>query len=167
MRGQAAPGPMLELCRVVLGLILLPPPGPWLCRSEALSGSGALGRGEAPGGRILVDASHVSTSSSLRDIAKNALLRWRAFIYWTLLGLFDALVFFFGAYFMFENTTVTSNGQVREGLGRGDGAAGSGGEARDGPRVGVWVSAADGADPMAGLCRLQGHPLGVGGVQPL
>ncbi|XP_042111014.1 phospholipid-transporting ATPase IH isoform X4 [Ovis aries] len=47
-----------------------------------------------------------------RDIAKNALLRWRAFIYWTLLGLFDALVFFFGAYFMFENTTVTSNGQV-------------------------------------------------------
>ncbi|MXQ89702.1 hypothetical protein E5288_WYG011579 [Bos mutus] len=47
-----------------------------------------------------------------RDIAKNALLRWRAFIYWTLLGLFNALVFFFGAYFMFENTTVTSNGQV-------------------------------------------------------
>lgn len=49
---------------------------------------------------------------SHRDIAKNALLRWRVFIYWTLLGVFDALVFFFGAYFMFENTTVTSNGQV-------------------------------------------------------
>nr|XP_030712572.1 probable phospholipid-transporting ATPase IH isoform X4 [Globicephala melas] len=47
-----------------------------------------------------------------RDIAKNALLRWRVFIYWTFLGVFDALVFFFGAYFMFENTTVTSNGQV-------------------------------------------------------
>uniref|UniRef100_A0A2K6Q3T2 Phospholipid-transporting ATPase n=1 Tax=Rhinopithecus roxellana TaxID=61622 RepID=A0A2K6Q3T2_RHIRO len=47
-----------------------------------------------------------------RDVAKNALLRWRVFIYWTLLGLFDALVFFFGAYFMFENTTVTSNGQI-------------------------------------------------------
>ncbi|KAL4691042.1 hypothetical protein H8959_014003 [Pygathrix nigripes] len=46
------------------------------------------------------------------DVAKNALLRWRVFIYWTLLGLFDALVFFFGAYFMFENTTVTSNGQI-------------------------------------------------------
>ncbi|PNI38204.1 ATP11A isoform 4 [Pan troglodytes] len=46
-----------------------------------------------------------------RDVAKNALLRWRVFIYWTLLGLFDALVFFFGAYFVFENTTVTSNGQ--------------------------------------------------------
>uniref|UniRef100_A0A5F9CD22 Phospholipid-transporting ATPase n=1 Tax=Oryctolagus cuniculus TaxID=9986 RepID=A0A5F9CD22_RABIT len=42
-----------------------------------------------------------------RDIAKNALLRWRVFIYWTFLGVFDALVFFFGAYFMFENTTVT------------------------------------------------------------
>jgi phospholipid-translocating ATPase len=50
--------------------------------------------------------------SSHRDIAKNALLRWRVFIYWTFLGVFDALVFFFGAYFMFENTTVTSNGQV-------------------------------------------------------
>lgn len=49
---------------------------------------------------------------SNRDIAKNALLRWRVFIYWTFLGVFDALVFFFGAYFMFENTTVTSNGQV-------------------------------------------------------
>ncbi|XP_037655795.1 probable phospholipid-transporting ATPase IH isoform X2 [Choloepus didactylus] len=47
-----------------------------------------------------------------RDIAKNALLRWRVFIYWTFLGVFDALVFFFGAYFIFENTTVTSNGQV-------------------------------------------------------
>ena len=50
--------------------------------------------------------------SSNRDIAKNALLRWRVFIYWTFLGVFDALVFFFGAYFMFENTTVTSNGQM-------------------------------------------------------
>nr|XP_058897535.1 phospholipid-transporting ATPase IH isoform X3 [Kogia breviceps] len=47
-----------------------------------------------------------------RDIAKNALLRWRVFIYWTFLGVFDALVFFFGAYFMFENTAVTSNGQM-------------------------------------------------------
>ncbi|XP_036106000.1 probable phospholipid-transporting ATPase IH isoform X1 [Molossus molossus] len=50
--------------------------------------------------------------SLYRDIAKNALLRWRVFIYWTFLGVFDALVFFFGAYFMFENATVTSNGQI-------------------------------------------------------
>uniref|UniRef100_A0A8D0MF88 Phospholipid-transporting ATPase n=1 Tax=Sus scrofa TaxID=9823 RepID=A0A8D0MF88_PIG len=45
-----------------------------------------------------------------RDIAKNALLRWRVFVYWTLLGLFNALVFFFGAYFVFETTTVSSSG---------------------------------------------------------
>ncbi|KAK2495667.1 LOW QUALITY PROTEIN: hypothetical protein MC885_014260 [Smutsia gigantea] len=50
--------------------------------------------------------------SLYRDIAKNALLRWRVFIYWTSLGVFDALVFFFGTYFMFENTTVTSKGQI-------------------------------------------------------
>ncbi|XP_059577048.1 phospholipid-transporting ATPase IH isoform X3 [Alligator mississippiensis] len=47
-----------------------------------------------------------------RDIAKNALLRWRVFIYWTFLGVFDAMVFFFGAYFLFENTSVSSNGQM-------------------------------------------------------
>uniref|UniRef100_A0A7N4NRZ4 Phospholipid-transporting ATPase n=1 Tax=Sarcophilus harrisii TaxID=9305 RepID=A0A7N4NRZ4_SARHA len=50
--------------------------------------------------------------SLYRDIAKNALLRWRVFLYWTFLGVFDALVFFFGAYLMLENTTVTINGQV-------------------------------------------------------
>nr|XP_025952769.1 probable phospholipid-transporting ATPase IH isoform X4 [Dromaius novaehollandiae]XP_025952770.1 probable phospholipid-transporting ATPase IH isoform X4 [Dromaius novaehollandiae] len=50
--------------------------------------------------------------SLYRDVAKNALLRWRAFIYWTFLGVFDAVVFFFGAYFLFENTIVTSNGQL-------------------------------------------------------
>ncbi|XP_039601826.1 probable phospholipid-transporting ATPase IH isoform X2 [Polypterus senegalus] len=46
------------------------------------------------------------------DISKNCLLRWRTFIYWTFLGVFDALVFFFGAYFLFDNTTLTSNGQM-------------------------------------------------------
>ncbi|XP_036880684.2 phospholipid-transporting ATPase IH isoform X1 [Manis javanica] len=50
--------------------------------------------------------------SLYRDIAKNALLRWRVFLYWTSLGVFDALVFFFGTYLMFENTTVTSKGQI-------------------------------------------------------
>lgn len=33
-------------------------------------------------------------------------------MYWTCLGVFDAIVFFFGAYFLFDNTTFTSNGQV-------------------------------------------------------
>ncbi|XP_067116303.1 phospholipid-transporting ATPase IH isoform X2 [Osmerus mordax] len=50
--------------------------------------------------------------SLYRDIAKNSLLRWPIFIYWTFLGLFDAVVFFFGAYFLFDNTTFTSNGQM-------------------------------------------------------
>ncbi|XP_053240374.1 phospholipid-transporting ATPase IH isoform X1 [Podarcis raffonei] len=47
-----------------------------------------------------------------RDVAKNAHLRWRVFIYWTFLGVFDAVVFFFGAYFLFDSSTVTSNGQL-------------------------------------------------------
>ncbi|KAJ8397923.1 hypothetical protein AAFF_G00432700 [Aldrovandia affinis] len=47
-----------------------------------------------------------------RDIAKNSLLRWRIFAYWTFLGVFDAMVFFFGAYFLFDNTSFTSNGQL-------------------------------------------------------
>lgn len=71
-----------------------------------------------------MECSHyVPTVYLHRDIAKNALLRWRVFIYWTFLGVFDALVFFFGAYFMFENTTVTSNGQVSTELGLVDLAA--------------------------------------------
>lgn len=53
---------------------------------------------------------------SHRDVAKNALLRWRAFIYWTFLGVFDAVVFFFGAYLLLDNTVVTSNGQVSVGF---------------------------------------------------
>lgn len=47
-----------------------------------------------------------------RDIAKNSLLQWPTFIYWTILGVYDAVVMFFGAYFLFDNTTFTSNGQV-------------------------------------------------------
>lgn len=50
--------------------------------------------------------------SRRRDIAKNSLLRWPVFLYWTCLGVFDAVIFFFGAYFLFDNTTFTSNGQV-------------------------------------------------------
>uniref|UniRef100_A0A4W5Q897 Phospholipid-transporting ATPase n=1 Tax=Hucho hucho TaxID=62062 RepID=A0A4W5Q897_9TELE len=47
-----------------------------------------------------------------RDVAKNSLLRWPVFLYWTCLGLFNACIFFFGAYFLFDNTTFTSNGQM-------------------------------------------------------
>uniref|UniRef100_A0A669CH75 Phospholipid-transporting ATPase n=1 Tax=Oreochromis niloticus TaxID=8128 RepID=A0A669CH75_ORENI len=42
----------------------------------------------------------------------NSLLRWPTFIYWTILGVYDAIVMFFGAYFLFDNTTFTSNGQM-------------------------------------------------------
>lgn len=48
----------------------------------------------------------------IRDIAKNSLLTWPIFIYWTVLGVYDAIVMFFGVYFLFDNTTFTSNGQV-------------------------------------------------------
>ncbi|XP_060681806.1 phospholipid-transporting ATPase IH isoform X1 [Hemiscyllium ocellatum] len=50
--------------------------------------------------------------SLYRDVAKNSLLSWKSFIYWTFLGVFDAVVFFFGAYFIFDNSTMTSNGQM-------------------------------------------------------
>ncbi|TNM94355.1 hypothetical protein fugu_002531 [Takifugu bimaculatus] len=50
--------------------------------------------------------------SLYRDIAKNSLLQWPIFIYWTILGVYDAIVMFFGAYFLFDNTTFTSNGQM-------------------------------------------------------
>ncbi|XP_067842769.1 phospholipid-transporting ATPase IH isoform X4 [Heptranchias perlo] len=50
--------------------------------------------------------------SLYRDIAKNSLLCWKLFLYWTFLGAFDAVVFFFGAYFLFDNSTMTSNGQL-------------------------------------------------------
>ncbi|ETE73404.1 putative phospholipid-transporting ATPase IH, partial [Ophiophagus hannah] len=50
-----------------------------------------------------------------KDVAKNAHLRWNVFIYWTFLGVFDAVIFFFGAYFLFDNSTMTSNGQKTSG----------------------------------------------------
>ncbi|XP_072557044.1 phospholipid-transporting ATPase IH-like isoform X3 [Paramormyrops kingsleyae] len=50
--------------------------------------------------------------SLYRDISKNSLLCWRIFIYWTFLGVFDAAVFFFGIYFLFDDATFTSNGQM-------------------------------------------------------
>ncbi|XP_072885316.1 phospholipid-transporting ATPase IH isoform X2 [Hemitrygon akajei] len=47
-----------------------------------------------------------------RDIAKNSLLCWKPFLYWTFLGVFDAVAFFFGAYFLFDHSMMTSNGKV-------------------------------------------------------
>uniref|UniRef100_A0A8C5WV84 Phospholipid-transporting ATPase n=1 Tax=Laticauda laticaudata TaxID=8630 RepID=A0A8C5WV84_LATLA len=61
---------------------------------------------------------HVSSETLKRNpilyryMLINAHLRWQVFIYWTFLGVFDAVVFFFGAYFLFDNSTMTSNGQM-------------------------------------------------------
>ncbi|XP_051876962.1 phospholipid-transporting ATPase IG isoform X3 [Pristis pectinata] len=50
--------------------------------------------------------------SLYRNIADNALLQWKPFLYWTILGLFNGLVFFFGAYFLYDNSLLSGNGQV-------------------------------------------------------
>ncbi|XP_052470579.1 phospholipid-transporting ATPase 11C isoform X1 [Carassius gibelio] len=47
-----------------------------------------------------------------REIANNAMLRWRPFLYWTLLGIFQGLMFFFGVRFLFSNPALQDNGQV-------------------------------------------------------
>ncbi|KAG7263151.1 hypothetical protein CRUP_015930, partial [Coryphaenoides rupestris] len=45
-------------------------------------------------------------------IAKNAMLRWVPFLYWTVLGVFHGLLFFFGARYLFGNPALQDNGQV-------------------------------------------------------
>ncbi|XP_059371654.1 phospholipid-transporting ATPase IG-like isoform X5 [Carassius carassius] len=47
-----------------------------------------------------------------REIANNAMLRWRPFLYWTVLGIFQGLLFFFGVRFLFSNPALQENGQV-------------------------------------------------------
>uniref|UniRef100_A0A667YQ07 ATPase phospholipid transporting 11C n=1 Tax=Myripristis murdjan TaxID=586833 RepID=A0A667YQ07_9TELE len=47
-----------------------------------------------------------------REIAKNAMLRWRPFFYWTVLGVFHGLLFFFGVRYLFSNPALQDNGQV-------------------------------------------------------
>ncbi|XP_010901411.2 phospholipid-transporting ATPase 11C isoform X2 [Esox lucius] len=47
-----------------------------------------------------------------RDVAKNAMLRWGPFSYWTLLGVYQGLLFFFGVRFLFGNPALQDNGQV-------------------------------------------------------
>lgn len=47
-----------------------------------------------------------------RQIAKNEMLRWGRFLYWTLLGVFHGLLFFFGVRCLFSNPALQDNGQV-------------------------------------------------------
>lgn len=48
-----------------------------------------------------------------RNVSDNAMLQLKPFLYWTLLGLFDGLVFFFGGYFLFHEASLQDNGKVR------------------------------------------------------
>uniref|UniRef100_A0A4W5QZK7 Phospholipid-transporting ATPase n=1 Tax=Hucho hucho TaxID=62062 RepID=A0A4W5QZK7_9TELE len=47
-----------------------------------------------------------------RNVAKNAMLRWGPFLYWTLLGVYQGLLFFFGVRLLFGNPALQDNGQV-------------------------------------------------------
>ncbi|XP_072286949.1 phospholipid-transporting ATPase IG isoform X1 [Pyxicephalus adspersus] len=61
---------------------------------------------------------HISTDTLLANpklymrISDNAMLQWLPFLYWTLLGAFEGLVFFFGVYLLFQNPSLEGNGQV-------------------------------------------------------
>ncbi|XP_059588859.1 phospholipid-transporting ATPase IG isoform X2 [Alligator mississippiensis] len=45
-------------------------------------------------------------------ISDNAMLQWKPFLYWTFLGAFEGLVFFFGVYYLFQNSSLEDNGKV-------------------------------------------------------
>ncbi|POI35976.1 hypothetical protein CIB84_000273 [Bambusicola thoracicus] len=48
-----------------------------------------------------------------RDISKNALLGYKPFLYWTILGFLHAFVFFYGSYLLMgEDTSLLGNGQM-------------------------------------------------------
>ncbi|KAG9351364.1 hypothetical protein JZ751_022612, partial [Albula glossodonta] len=47
-----------------------------------------------------------------REVAKNAMLRWGPFLYWTALGVFQGLLFFFGVHLLFSNSALQDTGQV-------------------------------------------------------
>ncbi|XP_008941772.1 PREDICTED: phospholipid-transporting ATPase IG, partial [Merops nubicus] len=45
-------------------------------------------------------------------VSDNAMLQWKPFLYWTFLGAFEGLVFFFGVYFLFQNSSLEDNGKI-------------------------------------------------------
>uniref|UniRef100_A0AAY4D5G2 Phospholipid-transporting ATPase n=1 Tax=Denticeps clupeoides TaxID=299321 RepID=A0AAY4D5G2_9TELE len=56
---------------------------------------------------------HIAIESLMDTaIAKNATLRWGPFLYWTTLGIFHGLLFFFGVRCLFSNPALQDNGQV-------------------------------------------------------
>uniref|UniRef100_A0A670Z4S3 Phospholipid-transporting ATPase n=1 Tax=Pseudonaja textilis TaxID=8673 RepID=A0A670Z4S3_PSETE len=46
------------------------------------------------------------------NVSDNAMLQLKPFVYWTFLGLFNGCVFFFGAYFLFQNASIEDNGKM-------------------------------------------------------
>ncbi|XP_053129386.1 phospholipid-transporting ATPase IG isoform X3 [Hemicordylus capensis] len=46
------------------------------------------------------------------NVSDNAMLQWKPFLYWTFLGLFDGFVFFFGAYFLFQDNSIDTSGKM-------------------------------------------------------
>ncbi|XP_078736142.1 phospholipid-transporting ATPase IF-like isoform X3 [Lampetra fluviatilis] len=55
----------------------------------------------------------MNTPALYRDVSRNSLLGVRPFIYWTVLGVFDGLVFYFGVFLLFgHHTSLSSNGQA-------------------------------------------------------
>ncbi|XP_066504564.1 phospholipid-transporting ATPase 11C isoform X2 [Hoplias malabaricus] len=54
----------------------------------------------------------LNNATLYREIAKNAMLRWCPFLYWTVLGIFQGLLFFFGVKYLFSNPALQDNGQV-------------------------------------------------------
>nr|XP_013798492.1 PREDICTED: phospholipid-transporting ATPase IG isoform X1 [Apteryx mantelli mantelli] len=61
---------------------------------------------------------HISIDTLTSDpqlymkVSDNAMLQWKPFLYWTFLGAFEGLVFFFGVYFLFQNSSLEDNGKV-------------------------------------------------------
>ncbi|KAM5145743.1 phospholipid-transporting ATPase IG isoform 2-T2 [Mantella aurantiaca] len=61
---------------------------------------------------------HISIETLLANpklymrISDNAMLQWLPFLYWTVLGAFEGLVFFFGVYLLFQNPSLEGHGQV-------------------------------------------------------
>jgi len=62
--------------------------------------------------RLKSDGDVLVPPSLGRKVSDNAMLQWRPFLYWTFLGAFEGLVFFFGVYFLFQNSSLEDNGKV-------------------------------------------------------
>lgn len=60
----------------------------------------------------LCPSAHHCSLPSFREVAKNAMLRWAPFVYWTILGVYQGLLFFFGVRYLFSNPALQDNGQV-------------------------------------------------------